>query len=60
MKCKIKARNVLENKAYKVKQTVNAVKNKDKIDIKEKKTILVKVDEVIGWLDDNQNASKDE
>ncbi|WP_411023493.1 Hsp70 family protein, partial [Salmonella sp. s51228] len=50
----------LESYAYNVKQTVEDEKVKDKISEDEKKTVLDKVTETLGWLDTNQTAEKEE
>jgi len=57
---KITAKNGLESYAYNMKQTVEDDKSKATLAEEDKKTILDKVTETIGWLDANQTAEKDE
>ncbi len=57
---RIQSKNGLESYAYNVKQTVEDEKVKDKINEDEKKTVLDKVTETLGWLDTNQTAEKEE
>eukprot|EP00049_Salpingoeca_infusionum_P002161 m.54477 g.54477 ORF g.54477 m.54477 type:complete len:648 (+) comp11421_c0_seq1:476-2419(+) len=60
LKEKISAKNGLESYAYNMKSTVEGDDLKDKISEEDKKTITEKCDEVISWLDTNQNAEKEE
>ena len=57
---RINERNSLENYAYGIKTAVNDEKNEGKLDETEKETVVNAVDDTIKWLDDNQNAEKDE
>jgi L1 cell adhesion molecule like protein len=58
VKEKIEAKNELENFAYNLKSTVS--NDKVKMDEDDKKQIMDSVEEALKWLEDNQNAEKDE
>ncbi|KAJ6032454.1 hypothetical protein N7540_003186 [Penicillium herquei] len=55
---RIQAKNGLESYAYSLKNTLS--EGKLQISEDDKKTVETKIDEVIGWLDANQTAEKDE
>jgi len=57
---KITAKNGLESYAFNMKSTVDDEKVKDKISEEDKKTILDKCNEVISWLDQNQQGEKED
>jgi len=57
---KIAAKNGLESYCFNMKSTVEDDKLKDKITESDLKTISDKVQETIGWLDQNQTAEIDE
>jgi len=57
---RIGAKNGLESYAYQIKNSLNEEQLKDKIDQADKEAIETKAEEVIGWLDSNQTAEKDE
>eukprot|EP00172_Hildenbrandia_rubra_P004481 Plantae.Rhodophyta-Hildenbrandia_rubra.ctg9141.p1 GENE.Plantae.Rhodophyta-Hildenbrandia_rubra.ctg9141~~Plantae.Rhodophyta-Hildenbrandia_rubra.ctg9141.p1 ORF type:complete len:656 (-),score=165.70 Plantae.Rhodophyta-Hildenbrandia_rubra.ctg9141:245-2212(-) len=57
---KIEARNALENYAYTLRNSVNDEKVKDKISEEDKKSIEDKVAEALKWLEDNEEATKEE
>nr|QGN03550.1 heat shock protein 70-2 [Dugesia japonica] len=59
-KDRIAAKNSLESYAYQMKATVEDEKLKDKISESDRKLIVDKCQEAIGWLDKNQQAAKDE
>merc|ERR1712093_690527 len=59
-KNRIEAKNALENYAHSLKTTMNDEKLKDKIEEGDKNTITTKCEEILGWLDANQNAEKEE
>ena len=59
-KKKIEAKNGLENYAYSLRNTMNDDKLKDKFGDGDKETLENKVNDVIGWLDDNQSAEVEE
>jgi L1 cell adhesion molecule like protein len=57
---KVDARNSLESYAYQVKNTLSDDKLKDKFSEEDKKLLNEKTDEVITWLDNNHDVSKEE
>jgi len=57
---RIQAKNGLESYAFNMKQTAEDDKIKDKISEEDKKTILDKCNETITWLDNHQDAEKEE
>lgn len=59
VKERIDARNKLETYVYNMKSTIND-KLGDKIDSDDKEKIEGSVKDALEWLDDNQNAEKDE
>lgn len=59
VKERIDARNKLETYVYNMKSTIND-KLGDKIDSDDKEKIEGSVKDALEWLDDNQNADKDE
>merc|ERR1711871_1847637 len=60
VKERLEAKNGLESFAYNLKQTIEDEKMKDKIDAGDKESLLAKVNETISWLDNNQQADKEE
>lgn len=57
---RIAAKNSLESLAFSMKQTIEDEKVKSKISDGDRKTIADKCNEVIHWLDSNQQAEKEE
>ena len=57
---RIESKNKLENYLFTTKNTVDDEKVKDKIPEEDRNTITNKCDELLQWLDNNDNASKDE
>merc|ERR1711977_213381 len=57
---RVQAKNELESHAFQLKQSVEDEKIKDKISSEDKAKLVVKCDEVINWLDNNQTAEKEE
>lgn len=57
---RVNARNSLEGYAYQVKNSLDDDKIKDKISEDDKETINEAVTETLDWLDENQEADKDE
>jgi heat shock protein 5 len=55
----IEAKNKLEGLCYSLKSTMNDEKVKDKIDESDKQSIQDKVAEVLEWLNDNGDATKE-
>ena len=60
LKEKIESKNSLENYCYQIKNTLTDEKLKDKFSDEDKNTIETKVNEIITWLEDNQNLNKDD
>ncbi|KNH04828.1 hsp70 [Perkinsela sp. CCAP 1560/4] len=60
MRERVEAKNGLENYAYSMKNTVNDPNAGGKLEASDKKTILDAVEEVTQWLENSQEASKDE
>ncbi|XP_055496232.1 heat shock cognate 71 kDa protein-like [Leucoraja erinacea] len=57
---RVAAKNALESYAYNMKQAVQDDKLKGKISDEEQTVILAKCQEVLGWLETNQAAEKEE
>merc|ERR1712083_158291 len=57
---RVMAKNELESYCFNMKSTIDDEKLKDKIPDSDRKTIMDKCNEVIGWLDNNQTAEVDE
>jgi len=56
----IESKSKLENYCYSLKNSVNDEKLADKIQEEDKTTIMLKVEETLKWLDDNQMNSANE
>merc|ERR1712107_429242 len=59
-KCKIEAKNGLENYCFTMRNTLQEEKLKDKFEGDDKDKIEKAVQEALDWLDKNQLAEKDE
>lgn len=57
---RVTAKNALESYAYQMKATMEDEKLKDKLSEPDRKAIVDKCAEVIGWLEHNQTAEKEE
>ncbi|CCW60163.1 unnamed protein product, partial [Phytomonas sp. EM1] len=57
---RVEAKNALENYAYSMKNTINDTNVAGKLDESDKKTIESAVEEALRWLNNNQEASKEE
>jgi len=57
---RIGSKNELESYAFNLKQSVDDEQVRDKITSEDKEKITSKAKEIIDWLDDNQQAEKDE
>jgi L1 cell adhesion molecule like protein len=57
---RVKARNYLESYAFSMKSTMEEDKVKDKIPKEERQAAILKCQEIIEWLDDNETAKKQE
>ena len=60
VKERIESKNGLENYLFNAKNTLDDEKIKDKISDEDRETIQSKCDELLQWLDSNDNASKEE
>merc|ERR1712033_47791 len=60
MKERIQSKNGLESYAYNMKQSVEDEKVKDKISEEDRKTVVDKCEEILKWLEENMEASKEE
>merc|ERR1711871_217683 len=60
VKERIDARNALEGYSYSIRNTIEDEKLKDKIDESDRETIQEALKETTDWLDDNQNADKED
>merc|ERR1712000_762307 len=59
-RARIEAKNSLENYAYQMRNTMNDEKMADKISADDKAKIDAAISETTQWLDNNQNAEKEE
>jgi L1 cell adhesion molecule like protein len=57
---KVSAKNHLESYTYSMRNTLNDAKLKEKLDPKDKEAIEKAVNAAVQWMDDNQNAEKEE
>jgi len=60
VKDRISAKNGLESYSYQMKQTVEDEKVKEKISEDDRNTVVNKCKETIDWLENNENATKEE
>jgi len=60
VKERIDARNALEGYSYSIRNTIEDEKLKDKIEEADRETIQEALKETTDWLDDNQNADKED
>jgi heat shock protein 1/8 len=57
---RVSAKNGLESYAYSLRNTLNDPKVSEKLDDNDKQTLKAKIDEVVDWLDHNQQAAQEE
>lgn len=57
---RISAKNALESYAYSLRNTMNDSKVDEKLDASDKEKLKSEIDKIVAWLDDNQQATKDE
>jgi len=57
---KVAAKNALEGYAHSMKNTLSDAKFKEKLEAKDKETIEKAIQDALAWMDDNQNAEKEE
>merc|ERR1711885_73853 len=60
LKERIQSKNGLESYAYNMKQSVEDEKVKEKISEEDRKTVVDKCEEIIKWLDENQEGTKED
>jgi L1 cell adhesion molecule like protein len=59
-RARVEAKNALENYTYQMRNSVNDEKLADKISAEDKAKVEAAVSETTNWLDNNQNAEKEE
>lgn len=57
---RIQAKNGLESYAYSLKNTLSDSKVDEKLDASDKEKLKAEIDKTVAWLDDNQQATKEE
>ena len=57
---RISAKNALESYAYSLRNTMSDSKVDEKLDASDKEKLKAEIDKTVSWLDDNQQATKDE
>src|SRR5882757_2544114 len=57
---RISAKNALETYAYSLRNTMSDSKVDEKLDASDKEKLKAEIDKTVSWLDDNQQATKDE
>merc|ERR1712098_928893 len=57
---RVSAKNGLESYAYSLRNTLSDPKVDEKIEAADKDTLKAEIDKVVEWLDDNQQAAKEE
>ncbi|KAL7951043.1 heat shock protein 70 [Trichoderma barbatum] len=57
---RVSAKNGLESYAYSLRNTLNDPKVDEKIEAGDKETLKTEIDKIVQWLDDNQQATREE
>jgi len=57
---RVSAKNGLESYAYSLRNTLADSKVDEKLDAADKETLKTKIDEVVNWLDESQQATREE
>ncbi|KAK4194069.1 heat shock protein 70 family [Triangularia verruculosa] len=57
---RVAAKNGLESYAYSLRNTLSDSKVDEKLDASDKETLKTEIDKIVAWLDDSQQASKEE
>ncbi|KFY19258.1 hypothetical protein V493_08053 [Pseudogymnoascus sp. VKM F-4281 (FW-2241)] len=57
---RIGAKNALESYAYSLKNTLSDAKVDEKLDASDKSTLTAEIDKTVAWLDESQQATKEE
>jgi len=57
---RVAAKNGLESYAYSLRNTLGDEKVDEKLDAADKEKLKTEIDKIVGWLDDNQQATREE
>ncbi|KAL2116292.1 hypothetical protein VTJ04DRAFT_8459 [Mycothermus thermophilus] len=57
---RVAAKNGLESYAYSLRNTLNDSKVDEKLDASDKEKLRSEIDKIVSWLDDNQQATREE
>lgn len=57
---RVSAKNGLESYAYSLRNTLSDSKVDEKLDAGDKKTLTEEIDKIVNWLDENQQATREE
>ncbi|KEY64602.1 hypothetical protein S7711_09614 [Stachybotrys chartarum IBT 7711] len=57
---RVSAKNGLESYAYSLRNTLNDPKVDEKIEAADKETLKTEIDKIVQWLDENQQATREE
>ena len=57
---RVSAKNGLESYAYSLRNTLSDSKVDEKLDASDKETLKAEIDKIVAWLDENQQATKEE
>ncbi|KAL2133451.1 hypothetical protein VTI74DRAFT_2337 [Chaetomium olivicolor] len=57
---RVSAKNGLESYAYSLRNTLSDSKVDEKLDESDKNTLRAEIDKIVSWLDENQQASREE
>jgi L1 cell adhesion molecule like protein len=57
---RVAAKNGLESYAYSLRNTLSDSKVDEKLDASDKETLKTEIDKIVSWLDESQQASKEE
>ncbi|KAK0741882.1 heat shock protein 70 family [Apiosordaria backusii] len=57
---RVAAKNGLESYAYSLRNTLSDPKVDEKLDASDKETLKTEIDKIVAWLDESQQASKEE
>ncbi|KAJ4286363.1 Hsp70 chaperone [Collariella sp. IMI 366227] len=57
---RISAKNGLESYAYSLRNTLSEAKVDEKLDESDKNTLRTEIDKIVSWLDENQQATREE
>jgi heat shock 70kDa protein 1/2/6/8 len=57
---RVSAKNGLESYAYSLRNTLSDSKVDEKLDASDKETLRTEIDKIVAWLDENQQATREE